>query len=128
MLAYTSASATFDYSSRFATTSGQTRRINVNGENVTFSTTLGGTNAFALVGSAGTLTLAAANTYTQGTTLSVGTLKCSNVQSLGTGASAGLAQANNTTLHVTTVDGKMTITGAHTNTGIGSRTIRIGAA
>ena len=128
VLAYTSASAAFDYSSRFATTSGQTRRINVNGENITFSTALGGTNAFALVGSAGTLTLAVANTYTQGTTLSVGTLKCSNVQSLGTGASASLAQANNTTLHVTTVDGKMTITGAHTNTGTGSRTIRIGAA
>lgn len=128
VLAYTSASAAFDYSARFATTNGQTRRINVNGESVTFSTVLGGTNAFALVGSAGTLTLAAANTYTQGTTLSVGTLKCSNVQSLGTGASAGLAQANNTTLHVATVDGKMTITGAHTNTGTGSRIIRIGAA
>jgi autotransporter-associated beta strand protein len=124
VLAYTAASATFDYSSRFATTNGQSRRINVNGESVTFSTALGGTNAFALVGSTGILTLAVANTYTQGTTLSVGTLKCGNAASLGTG---GLAQANGTTLHVATSNGKLTIQGAHTNTGNGPRTIRIGA-
>ena len=124
VLAYTSASASFDYSSRFATSSGQSRRINANGESVTFSTALGGTNAFALVGSAGFLTLAVANTYTQGTTLSVGVLKCGNVASLGTG---GLAQANGTTLHVTATGGKLTIDGAHTNTGTGSRIIRIGA-
>jgi autotransporter-associated beta strand protein len=124
VLAYTSASASFDYSSRFATTNGQSRRINANGESVTFSTALGGTNALALVGSTGILTLAVANTYTQGTTLSVGTLKCGNVTSLGTG---GLAQANGTTLHVTATGGKLTIQGAHTNTGSGSRTIRIGA-
>jgi autotransporter family porin len=123
VLAYTSASAAFDYSSRFATTDGQTRRINANGQSVTFSTAMGGTNAFALVGTAGTLTLAVANTYTQGTTISVGTLKCGNAASLGTG---GLAQANNTTLHVTATGGRLTIQGAHTNTGTGSRTIRIG--
>ena len=123
VLAYTSASAAFDYSSRFATTNGQTRRINANGQSVTFSTAMGGTNAFALVGTAGTLTLAVANTYTQGTTISVGTLKCGNATSLGTG---GLAQANNTTLHVTATGGRLTIQGAHTNTGTGSRTIRIG--
>lgn len=124
VLAYTSASASFDYSSRFATSSGQSRRINANGESVTFSTALGGDNELRLVGSAGTLTLAVANTYTQGTTLSVGTLKCGNVTSLGTG---GLAQANGTTLHVTATGGKLTIQGAHTNTGTGNRTIRIGA-
>ena len=123
VLAYTSASAAFDYSSRFATTNAQTRRINANGQSVTFSTAMGGTNAFALVGTAGTLTLAVANTYTQGTTISVGTLKCGNAASLGTG---GLAQANNTTLHVTATGGRLTIQGAHTNTGTGSRTIRIG--
>ena len=124
VLAYTSASATFDYSSRFATTANQTRRINANGESVTFLTGLGGLNALALVGSTGILTLAVANTYTQGTTLSVGTLKCGNAASLGTG---GLAQANGTTLHVTATGGKLTIQGAHTNTGTGNRTIRIGA-
>jgi len=124
VLAYTSASASFDYSSRFATTNGQSRRINVNSESVTFSTALGGTNALALVGSTGILTLAVANTYTQGTTISVGTLKCGNAASLGTG---GLAQANGTTLHVTATGGKLTIQGAHTNTGTGNRTIRIGA-
>ena len=124
VLAYTSASASFDYSSRFATTSGQSRRINANGESVTFSTAMGGDNELRLVGSAGTLTLAVANTYTQGTTLSVGTLKCGNVTSLGTG---GLAQANGTTLHVTATGGKLTIQGAHTNTGTGNRIIRIGA-
>jgi autotransporter-associated beta strand protein len=126
VLAYTSASASFDYSSRFATTNGQSRRIDVNGQSVTFSTALGGDNELRLVGVAGTLTLGnVVNTYTQGTTLSVGTLKCNNAASLGTG---GLAQANGTTLHVATSDGKMTISGAHTNTGTGSRTIRIGAA
>lgn len=124
VLAYTSASASFDYSSRFATTNGQTRRINVNGQSVTFSAALGGTNALALVGAAGTLTLAVANTYTQGTTLSVGTLKCGNVASLGTG---GLVQANNTTLHASAANGRLTIQGAHMNTGSGSRIIRIGA-
>ena len=124
VLAYTSASASFDYSSRFATSSGQSRRINANGESVTFSTALGGTNALLLVGTAGFLTLAVANTYTQGTTLSVGVLKCGNAASLGTG---GLAQANGTTLHVTATGGKLTIDSAHTNTGTGSRTIRIGA-
>jgi autotransporter-associated beta strand protein len=124
VLGYTAASAAFDYSSRFATSSGQSRRINANGESVTFSTAMGGDNELRLVGSAGTLTLVVANTYTQGTTLSVGTLKCGNAASLGTG---GLAQANNTTLHVTATGGKLTIQGAHTNTGIGNRTIRIGA-
>jgi autotransporter-associated beta strand protein len=124
VLGYTAASAAFDYSSRFATTSGQSRRINANGESVTFSTAMGGDNELRLVGSAGTLTLAVANTYTQGTTLSVGTLKCGNAASLGTG---GLAQANGTTLHVTATGGKLTIQGAHTNTGTGNRTIRIGA-
>lgn len=123
-LAYTAASSSFDYSSRFATSSGQNRRINANGESVTFSTAMGGDNALLLVGSAGTLTLAVANTYTQGTTLSVGVLKCGNVTSIGTG---GLAQANGTVLQVTATGGKLTIQGAHTNTGTGSRIIRIGA-
>jgi autotransporter-associated beta strand protein len=119
---------TTDYSSRFSTASGQARRVDVNGQSVTFSTPMGGDSSLALVGSAGTLTLTEANTYTQGTTLSVGTLKCGNVQSLGTGASAGLAQANDTTLHVAGTGGKLTLQGAYTNTGTGSRTIRIGAA
>jgi fibronectin-binding autotransporter adhesin len=84
---------------------------------------MGGDNALSLVGT-GVLTLAVANTYTQGTTHSGGTLKCGNVASLGTG---GLVQANSTTLHVTATGGKLIIQGAHTNTGTGNRTIRIGA-
>lgn len=123
-LVYTSTSASYDYSARFSTANGQSRSIDVGGQSVTFVTALGGTNSLALVGSAGTLTLAAANTYTQGTTLSVGTLKCGNAASLGTG---GLAQANDTVLQVTATGGKLTIQGAHTNPGIGPRTIRIGA-
>lgn len=88
---------------------------------------MGGDNAFVLaqgVGGSGVLTLAVANTYTQGTTLSDGTLKCGNVTSLGTG---GLVQAGGTTLHVATATGKLTIQGAHTSASMGNRFIRIGA-
>lgn len=103
-LAYTSASAAFDYSSRFATSSGQNRRINANGESVTFSTAMGGDNALLLVGSAGTLTLAVANTYTQGTTISVGTLKAGNTTALGTGAVT--ISSNTATLQTLTASGQ----------------------
>jgi hypothetical protein len=115
----------FDYSFRFATTAGQSFNIDTNGQDVTFSsaalTSSGG--SLTKVGT-GKLTLGVANSYSNGSTLTNGTLKCNNAASLGTG---GLAQANGTTLHVATVNGKMTIQGAHTNTGSGSRTIRIGA-
>jgi autotransporter-associated beta strand protein len=124
VLAYTSASASFDYSSRFATSNGQNRRINVNGESVTFSTAIGGDNALLLVGSAGFLTLAVANTYTQGTTISVGTLKAGNATALGTGAVT--ISASGATLQTLTAggqNGKLTVA-ALTNSAGG--TIKIG--
>lgn len=122
-LRYTSSNS-FDYSARFSTNAGQQWKIDTNGESVVFASSLTSTGGSLLCLGGGTLNLTAANAYNSGTTLSAGTLKCSNVQSLGTG---GLAQANNTTLHVTATGGKLTIQGAHTNTGTGSRTIRIGA-
>jgi hypothetical protein len=71
------------------------------------------------------LTLNEANNYSNGTTITgVTTLKCKNATALGSG---DLSQAPYTVLHVATANGKMTISGAHTNTGNGPRTIRIGA-
>jgi autotransporter-associated beta strand protein len=114
----------FDYSFRFSTAAGQSFKIDTNGQDVTFSSVLTSAGGSLAKSGTGKLTLGVANSYSNGSTLTNGTLKCNNAASLGTG---GLAQSNGTTLHVATVDGKMTITGAHTNTGTGSRTIRIGA-
>jgi hypothetical protein len=114
----------FDYAFRFATTAGQSFKIDTNGQDVTFSSALTSSGGSLTKVGTGKLTLGVANSYSNGSTLTNGTLKCNNAASLGSG---GLAQADGTTLHVATVDGKMTIQGAHTNTGSGSRTIRIGA-
>ena len=114
----------FDYAFRFATTAGQSFKIDTNGQDVTFSSALTSSGGSLTKVGTGKLTLGVANSYSNGSTLTNGTLKCNNAASLGTG---GLAQASGTVLHVATVDGKMTIQGAHTNTGSGSRTIRIGA-
>jgi len=113
-----------DYSYRFSTNAGQQWKIDTNGQDVTFSSTLTSIGGSVTKSGFGALTLAVANAYNSGTTVSSGTLKCGNVTSLGTG---GLAQASGTTLHVTATGGKLTIQGAHTNTGTGNRTIRIGA-
>jgi len=115
----------FDYAFRFATTAGQSFKIDTNGQDVTFGSALTSSGGTLVKTGLGKLTLFAANSYSNGSTLTNGTLKCGNVTSLGTG---GLAQANNTTLHVAGTGGKLTLQGAYTNTGIGSRTIRIGAA
>jgi hypothetical protein len=122
-LQYSSANQN-DYSFRFATTAGQAFKVDTNGQDVIFASALTSTGGTLVKTGNGTLTLVVGNAYGSGSTLSVGTLKCGNVTSLGTG---GLAQANGTTLHVTATGGKLTIQGAHTNTGTGSRTIRIGA-
>ena len=122
-LQYTSVNQ-FDYSSRFSTAASQQWKIDTNGQNVTFASALSSVGGSLAKSGAGVLTLSAANSYNAGTTLAAGTLKSTDATALGTG---GLAQANGTTLHVATSDGKMTIQGAHTNTGSGSRTIRIGA-
>jgi autotransporter-associated beta strand protein len=114
----------FDYSFRFSTAAGQSFKIDTNGQDVTFSSVLTSAGGSLAKSGTGKLTLGVANSYSNGSTLTNGTLKCNNAASLGAG---GLAQANGTTLHVATVDGKMTIQGAHTNTGSGSRIIRIGA-
>jgi hypothetical protein len=114
----------FDYSFRFSTAAGQSFKIDTNGQDVTFSSVLTSSGGSLTKVGTGKLTLGVANSYSNGSTLTNGTLKCNNAASLGTG---GLAQANNTTLHVTATGGKLTIQGAHTNTGTGNRTIRIGA-
>ena len=122
-LQYSSANQN-DYSFRFSTNAGQQWKIDTNGQDVTFSSALTSIGGSLVKSALGTLTLAVANAYNSGTTLSAGTLKCSNAASLGTG---GLAQANNTALQVTATGGKLPIQGAHTQTGTGSRIIRIGA-
>lgn len=58
--------------------------VDTNGQDVTFASALAGTGGLAKSG-LGTLTLAAANTYAGGTTVSAGTLLIGNVGSLGAG-------------------------------------------
>ena len=123
-LQYTGSNS-YDYSPRFSTNAGQQWKIDTNGQSVTFGTALSSTGGSLAVSGSGTLTLNEANSYSNGTTIAgVTTLKCKNATALGSG---GLSQAPYTVLHVATSDGKMTISGAHTNTGPGPRTIRIGA-
>jgi autotransporter-associated beta strand protein len=71
-----------DYSGRFAA-AGQPVAIDTGGRDVAFATGFGGAGGSLLKAGSGTLTLAADNTYTGTTTISVGTLK------VGTGGTAG---------------------------------------
>jgi fibronectin-binding autotransporter adhesin len=82
-LAYTVNNA-FDYSPRFDTSAGQVYKIDTAGQVVTFATPLTSVGGSLTKLGAGTLTLAAANTYTGPTTVSVGKLVIQRLS--GTGA------------------------------------------
>ncbi len=72
-----SAADNADYSSRFSTAAGQTFRIDLNGQDVTFATPLtnsGGSLLLSNSAAAGSLTLTATNSYTGVTTVGGGTL------------------------------------------------------
>lgn len=73
-LRFTAANTT-DYSSRFATTSNQTFRIDTNGQTVTFAGNLTSTGGSLVKSGAGTLILSGANAYTLDTTINEGVLQ-----------------------------------------------------
>ena len=73
-----SASNNFDYSSRFSPIANQSFKIDTNGRNVTYASTLGGASSILTKTGAGTLTLSAANTYTGDTLISTGTIALGN--------------------------------------------------
>ncbi|TAL04376.1 MAG: hypothetical protein EPO07_05185 [Verrucomicrobia bacterium] len=75
-----------------------TASVDNNGNNVTLSGVISGDGALGKNGS-GTLTLTAANTYTNGTSMSAGTIKLGNVSGVPGGAGLGnVNMGTNTTL------------------------------
>lgn len=81
-LRYTAAN-TVDYSNRFAVGITQLYRIDTNGQDIAFTTPLTGASSSLVKSGAGTLTLTAANTFADWTTVSAGTLR------VGDGATHG---------------------------------------
>ena len=85
-----------DYSSQFSTAANQNFRISItSGRLVTFSTSLTSVGGMLTKLNAGTLTLAAANAYDGGTTLSGGILNVGHASALGAGT---LSFSGNSTL------------------------------
>jgi fibronectin-binding autotransporter adhesin len=104
---------TTDWSSRLANSSGAIA-IDTNGNNVTYASTIAGTNTGGLTKSGtGTLTLGAANSYTGATTVNAGTLNLQNASALGAGSTATTV-ASGATLQL---QGGVSITGRTLNLG-----------
>ena len=98
---------TTDFSSQFVGKGSQLYSIDTNGNNVTFACSLNSVGGSLTKLGAGALTLAAANTYSGGTSLVAGTLITANPTALGTGVvkqTGGTLQTNNIN-HVITVGG-----------------------
>jgi len=87
---------TYDYSSRFATTSGQAFSFDTAGQNVTLASALASSGGTLTKLGSGTLTLGGANTYSGATTISAGKLEIQ-----GSAGSGSITLANSTTLGVT---------------------------
>ena len=83
----------FDYSGRMSTTGGQSWNIDTNGQIVTFAKPLQGTGSTLTKAGAGTLFLAAADTYTGNTVVNAGSLlvngSLTSAVSIATGATLG---------------------------------------
>ena len=77
-----SAANTSDYSSRFSTANNQAVRIDTAGQSLSFATPLSSTGGTLTKLGAGTLTLAAANTYSGDTRVVEGTLRLANAAAL----------------------------------------------
>ena len=75
-----------DYSSRFSTAANQAYSLDTNGQSVTLGSALSSPGGTLTKLGTGTLTLAAANTYSGATTVSAGTLAVTHADGLGTSA------------------------------------------
>lgn len=141
-----------DYSAQFSTAANQLYRISItSGREVTFSANLASAGGTLTKLNAGTLTLASANAYNGGTTLSGGILIFGNASALGAGAvsfaanstlqaggtftlanaltiTAGVTGTMDTNGNDTTLSGALTGTGNLTKTGAGTLNIAGGAA
>lgn len=85
----------FDYSARFSTAAGQSYRLNTAGQNVSLATGLTSAGGTLTKLGSGTLTLAAASTYSGATTVSAGRLVIA-----GASASGSITVANSAALGV----------------------------
>ncbi|HEV2971085.1 MAG TPA: autotransporter-associated beta strand repeat-containing protein, partial [Pirellulales bacterium] len=85
-----------DYSGRFSTAANQPISIDTTGRNVTFASVLSSAGGTLNKLGGGTLTLAAANTYTGATTLSGGILNAGFAEVAGTSGPLGKSAAANT--------------------------------
>ena len=92
-LQYSSSNAT-DYSGRFATTAGQTYKIDTNGRNVTIASGLISSGATLNKSGSGTLTINGISTYTGKTTVSGGTLAIGSTGSIANTSEISLAGGN----------------------------------
>ena len=75
-----------DLSSRFSSADNQIYKVDLNGCNAVWASTLTSAGGSLIKAGAGTLTLSGSNSYTNGTTLSAGRLNVNNSNGLGTGA------------------------------------------
>ena len=118
-----SANNNFDYSSRFATTAGQTFNIDTNGQNVTYATPLTstGTSALNKYGT-GTLDLTAAGSAVATSTIHAGAVTVDTAASLvNTGlATVGSVAGDNGTLNVSGQFSAGTISVANATTSVGT--------
>jgi autotransporter-associated beta strand protein len=107
-LQFTSASANTDFSARFSNADNQAYKIDTNGQNVTFASSLNSNGGTLTKTGAGNLTLTGSNGYTGGTSVNAGTLLANNTASSATGS--GSVNVNNGG----TLGGSGTISGATT--------------
>jgi autotransporter-associated beta strand protein len=120
-LRYSAFDAT-DYSARFSTAAGQQVAVDTNAQSVTFASALSSVGGTLAKSGPGTLTLAAANTYSGDTTISSGTLAIGSGGTVGSVGPGSVDVASGATLAFNRSDD---YGGAFTSTIFGGGDVRL---